>query len=343
VTEGVMERIVARSQAEKIPLEVQFAVTDRCNLPCTHCYLTDHKDHGELSFDEVCGVMDQLAEAGTVFLTFTGGEVLSRSDFCDILDAASARGFVPKVLSNATLITDEIADRFLRAGVLEVSVSVYSADPEVHDRVTDMPGSFERTMAGIARLRARNIHVVMKAPLLSLNGELARDLHQMATMQDMPCKYDVTVVAKTNGDPGPLQLQLQLKALVELMSSPPFDGILRDKGAESGPEPCNAGRVFCAIGPTGDLMPCVRMPVVMGNLRTHSFRELWLDDPFLARLRAITQNDLHACVSCEVKQGCTRCPGIAMQRGLDLEGCDLSAKQVAKARVAARARLRVLQ
>lgn len=339
-----MGRLVAHSQAEKIPLEVLFEVTHRCNLPCTHCYLPDHADHGELSFEEVCGVLDQLAQAGTVFVTFTGGEVLARTDFLEILDATAARGFVPKVLSNATLITDEIADRFARAGVLEVSVSVYSADPEIHDRVTEMPGSHGRTMAGIARLRARGVHVVMKAPLLTLNGALARDLHDMATMQNLPCKYDVTALPKTNGDPGPLQLQLRHDALVDLMSSPAFrDSLLRGSGDDEGPTPCSAGRSYCAIGPTGDLVPCIRLPVVVGNLRERAFRDLWSGDPFLARLRALTPEDLHECTACEVKSACTRCPGNAYHRGRDIDGCDLSAKQVAKARVAARAGLRVVQ
>src|SRR5581483_4846708 len=77
---------------ERVPAEVMLEVTHRCNLPCTHCYLPDHEDHGELSFDEICGIFDQLREAGTLFLTLTGGEVLSRSDFLEIVDAAAERG-----------------------------------------------------------------------------------------------------------------------------------------------------------------------------------------------------------------------------------------------------------
>src|SRR5207248_256502 len=162
----------------------------------------------------------------------------------EIVDAAVARGFVVKVLSNATMITDEVADRFARAGVIEVSISVYGASPEVHDRVTEMPGSWERTIAGIKRLRARNIHVV--------------------TM----------------------------------------------------------------------------MPVVVGNLRETPFAELWNGHPLFDRLHAIEQQDLHECGGCDVAHACSRCPGLAVQRGQDIDGCDLTAKQVARARVEARMRLR---
>jgi radical SAM protein with 4Fe4S-binding SPASM domain len=248
------------------------------------------------------------------------------------------------VLTNATLITDEIADRFAQAGVIEVSVSVYGGSAEVHDRVTEMPGSFERTMAGIARLKARGIHVIAKTPLLAENGAMARDLHRLATAQNIPCSFDFAITPKNNGDPGPLALALERKTMVGLMTDPELSAeLVPNDGNGPGPEPCNAGRGYCAIGPTGDLLPCIAMPVVVGNLRRQRFADLWKSDPFLERLRALTAVDLHACGSCEVKGSCTRCPGIAMQRGQDITGCDLSAKQVAKARVEARAKLRVIQ
>jgi radical SAM protein with 4Fe4S-binding SPASM domain len=343
VNGALLQRISDTSKALHVPLEVLFEVTHRCNLPCVHCYLPNHADNGELSLAEVTSVLDQLAAAGTVFLTLTGGEVLSRSDFLEILDAAAARGFAVKVLTNATLIDDAVADRFAAAGVLEVSVSVYGADPAIHDAVTDMPGSFVRTMQGVERLRARGLHVILKTPMLTLNGEMAKDLHRYATLHEMPCNFDLTITPKNNGDPGPMALALHHKTMVDLMSAPPFDQIfLENDGSGPGPEPCNAGRGYCAIGPTGDLSPCIMMPVVVGNLRQRRFDELWRGDPFLGKLRALTFDDLATCRSCDVKGSCSRCPGIAMQRGQDVAGCDLSGKQVARARVEARKRLHVI-
>jgi radical SAM protein with 4Fe4S-binding SPASM domain len=340
----VLTKLVARAQEQKVPLEVLFEVTHRCNLPCTHCYLPDHLDHGELTLDEIRTLFDQLRDAGTVFLTLTGGEVLSRRDFLVILDEAVARGFVVKVLTNATLVSDEIADHFARAGVLEVSVSVYGATAEVHDAVTEQPGSFVRTMAGIARLRERGLHVAIKTPVLIHNDRSARDVHTLALLSDMPCNFDLAISPKNNGDPGPLALQLAHARMVELLSTEPFAEILNPGDHDgAGPAPCNAGRGYCAIGPTGDVSPCIMMPVTLGNVRKNRFAELWSASPFLERLRAIGFEDLHACRSCDVKGACSRCPGLAMHRGQDVDGCDLTAKQVAKARVEARARLRVIQ
>jgi radical SAM protein with 4Fe4S-binding SPASM domain len=340
----VLERLSTRAAAEHLPLEVLLEITHRCNLPCKHCYLPDHEDHGELSFAEICDLLDQLAASGTVFLTLTGGEVCSRRDFLDIVDAAVERGFSIKVLTNATLISDAIAAHLARAGVLEVSVSVYGPNAEVHDAVTDLPGSFERTLAGVERLRAHGLHVVLKTPLLVDNGRSAAEVLEMTQMMNMPCNFDVTITPKNNGNLSPLELQLQQPALVSLMTDGPLAELLAPTGFEGhpGPGPCNAGRSYCGISPTGDVVPCLMMPVPVGNIRQRPFAEIWSGGGFLDEVRGVTFESLTTCRSCDVKSMCNRCTGLALLRGQGVNGCDLSGKQVAKARAAAY-RLKVIQ
>ncbi len=338
MTRAVLEHVVDGAVASRVPLEVLFEVTHRCNLPCKHCYLPDHRDHGELSLDEIRALFDELAAAGTLFLTLTGGEVLSRRDFREIVDAAAARGFAIKILTNATLVSDEIARHWRDAGVLEVSVSVYGADAATHDAVTDLPGSFARTMAGIERLRAAGLTVALKTPLMTLNGDAARDVHALARAAGMPCRFDVTMTPKNDGGTGPLALQLAHDALADILSRAPFSAYASEGNVE-GPSPCNAGRAYCAIGPTGDVMPCIMMPIAVGNVRTARFADVWREAPLLERLRRLTRADLHRCGTCDVKSACTRCPGLAWQRGQDVDGCDLSAKAVARARTSARLRV----
>jgi radical SAM protein with 4Fe4S-binding SPASM domain len=339
---SLLERVVERSDAEAVPLEVLFEITHRCNLPCTHCYLPSHTDEGELSFAEIEALLDELARAGVLFLTLTGGEVFARRDFLDIVDAAVARGFVVKVLTNGTMISDEAADRLARAGVLEVSISVYGVDAEAHDRVTEQPGSHARTLEGIERLRARGLHVVMKTPVLGANVDSVRGLHALARQQNIPCRFDLAITAKTNGDPGPLALALRHQEMLSLLTDETLGPELMSSRESDGPSPCSAGRSYAAIGPTGDVLPCIQMPVVTGNVRREAFSEIWRNAPFLQRLRGLTVESLTACQSCSVKGSCSRCPGSAYVRGQDVTGCDLTARQVARARVEARLRLPVV-
>src|SRR5438876_12388172 len=83
-----------------VPISVHLDVTYRCNERCIHCYL-DHDDHGEMTLAEIRDVLDQLAEAGVFFLTLSGGEVLMRRDFFDIVAHARSLMFSVKVKTNA--------------------------------------------------------------------------------------------------------------------------------------------------------------------------------------------------------------------------------------------------
>src|SRR5947208_11216056 len=149
----LMQEMNQRALDAGVPLSVHLDVTYRCNERCVHCYL-DHDDHGEMTLAEIRDVLDQMAEAGVFFLTISGGEVLMRMDFFDILAHARARMFSVKVKTNAFMIREAEAERLARAGLASVQVSIYSHRPEVHDAITKLPWSLERSIAGIRLLRA---------------------------------------------------------------------------------------------------------------------------------------------------------------------------------------------
>src|SRR6266567_4186341 len=147
------EMMIMWARDAGVPLSVHLDVTYRCNERCVHCYL-DHDDHGEMTTGEMLDVIGQLAEAGVFFLTLSGGEVLMRMDFFDILEHARSLQFCVKIKTNAFMIGEKQADRMRELGVDSVQVSVYSHRPEVHDSITKLPGSLKRSIAGIRFLKA---------------------------------------------------------------------------------------------------------------------------------------------------------------------------------------------
>src|SRR5271163_151664 len=128
-----------------VPIAVHMDVTYRCNERCVHCYL-DHDDHGEMTTAEIKGVLNQLAEAGVFFITFSGGEVLMRRDFFEIVEYARRLQFNVKVKTNGVMIREAQARRLRELGVEQIQISVYSRRPEVHDAITKLPGSLRRTV-----------------------------------------------------------------------------------------------------------------------------------------------------------------------------------------------------
>src|SRR5580698_11341519 len=100
--------MVTKALKLNIPLTVQLDLTYRCNERCVHCYL-DHDDHGEMTTAEIIDVLEQLADAGVFFLSISGGEVLMRRDFFEIVERARQLLFNVKVKTNGVMIREKEA------------------------------------------------------------------------------------------------------------------------------------------------------------------------------------------------------------------------------------------
>jgi MoaA/NifB/PqqE/SkfB family radical SAM enzyme len=148
----LMQEMSAKALKNNIPLSVQVDLTYRCNEQCTHCYL-DHEDHGEMTTAEIKHLFDQLADAGVFFLTMSGGEILMRKDFFEILEYARALKFCVKLKTNAVLIREVEAERLRSLSVHSIQISIYSHRPEVHDAITKIPGSWKRSVNASVSLR----------------------------------------------------------------------------------------------------------------------------------------------------------------------------------------------
>src|ERR1700729_3991576 len=112
----VMDGLIRRTVQRHLPWSVHVDLTYRCNERCVHCYL-DHEDHGEMTTAEIKDLLDQLAGAGVFFLTLSGGEILMRNDFFEILAYARKLTFCVKLKSNAIMIGEREAQRIRAYGV----------------------------------------------------------------------------------------------------------------------------------------------------------------------------------------------------------------------------------
>ena len=161
--------MAAKALERVIPLNVQLDLTYRCNERCIHCYL-DHHDHGEMSTAEIKDLLDQMADAGVFYLTISGGEIMMRRDFFEILEHARLRTFCIKLKTNGILIRSKEADRIKALGVESVQISIYSHIPEVHDAITKLPGSLKQSIEAVRLLRAAGIQVSMANVLMTQNA-----------------------------------------------------------------------------------------------------------------------------------------------------------------------------
>jgi len=323
------EWLSQKTEALRIPLSVHVDLTMRCNERCIHCYRVIEQ-RPELTTDELKALVDDLARAGTLYLTFSGGEIFLRRDLFELIEHARRLHFDVRLKSNALLITPAMAARLRELGVRQVDISIYSPEPAVHDWVTKVPGSLERSLAGAAMLRDAGVTVKLNCPLMKQNVGQYKQLRALADSLGVLCGFDPMITAKNDGDASPVALRISRKELREVLQDPALNPQC-GKPAPTTPGPgwvrpdlddipCGASHNACYVSAYGDVMPCVAMPIACGNVRDEPFAEIWHRSPEMLRVRSIRIRDLHTCSSCAASPFCSRCPGQALIENGDLYG-----------------------
>lgn len=322
---SLMESLNRRAMERAIPLSVHIDLTWRCNERCIHCYL-DHDSADELSLPELRELLDRMADAGTLFLTLSGGEIFLRKDLFAVIEHARQHGFDVKLKTNAVLIGEREAARIGALGIHQVQISVYSHEAAVHDSITKMPGSLERTLRAIALLRAHGVRVAIACVLMKPNATAYEGVRQLAREWGAEFTIDPTITPHLNGDRTILGLNMERDDLrkvfrteslvgdVARFNAPPEPGAGTTEEILDG-TPCSAGHSSAYISPRGDVYPCVQFPLLCGNVRQTPFAEIWKNAKPFQEVRSIRARDLPTCSSCSHVGTCSRCPGLAYMEG----------------------------
>ena len=330
-----MAEVAAKALKLNVPLSAQIDLTYRCNERCVHCYL-DHDDHGEMNTAEIKDLLDQMADAGVFYLNLSGGEIMMRRDFFEILEHARRRTFCVKLKTNGVLIRKKEAQRLRALGVESIQISVYSHRPEVHDAITKMPGSFRQSIEAARLLRAEGLNVTFANVLMTENAADYQGVRALAAELGIKCSLDPTVTPMMDGDRSVLQLNVDRSKLQEVFRDASLVGDVEEFCAlptsvdEAALDmlPCSAGHTACYVSPYGDVYPCVQFPLPCGNVRRTKFADIWRDSPQLSEVRSITLRDMPSCSQCAHGATCTRCPGLAYlegnMRGPSIQDCEKS-------------------
>lgn len=178
--------------SERRPVVV-WNITRTCNLRCVHCYSTSETRAyaGELSTDEAFRVLDDLAAFGVPCVLFSGGEPLMRRDVFDLAQYARWKKLHVVFSTNGTLITPELAQRFVELGVAYVGISLDSPLAAVHDRFRAASGAFERTLQGIRACKAAGQKVGLRLTLTKVNAEQLDGVFDLIVREgiDRACFY----------------------------------------------------------------------------------------------------------------------------------------------------------
>jgi len=135
-------------------------ITAKCNLYCTHCYADSGPEgdlYGSMTYNDWTGVLDEAADLGCRSLQFIGGEPTMHPRLPDLINHANQQGFgFIEVYTNATRLGPRLVGCFQHNGV-HVATSFYTDDPQLHERITQGEGSWQRTVNGIESVLAAGL------------------------------------------------------------------------------------------------------------------------------------------------------------------------------------------
>jgi MoaA/NifB/PqqE/SkfB family radical SAM enzyme len=170
----VEKQLVEKANSLQIPITTAFELSPVCNLNCQMCYIRLSRQQvkeqgGTLAMEFWLQLAEQFKREGTLFVLLTGGEPLLYPHFRELYLGLHQMGFILSVNTNATLITEEIADMLATHRPRIVHLTLYGASDKTYSRLCHVRNGFSRAYRGFKLLQERGIHIRINLTQTTLN------------------------------------------------------------------------------------------------------------------------------------------------------------------------------
>jgi AdoMet-dependent heme synthase len=311
----------------KMPFHMVWLATNACNARCRHCSSNSTtRSPDELTTEEAFGLIDELAEAGVVDLAVSGGEPLLRKDLFQIIEHARRRGMSVGVGSNGGRVTPSQLRQLKEAGINRFQVSLDGL-PNQHDWLRRWPGLFTRVQLTLALAHDAGLPTHVCCTINRNNAATLEGFADLVAAAGVK-RLNLSRYVPTGRGTDALDLsddawksiarrcidirerhRGRLEVVTHLAQQILVDPEVQDMPAFIG---CQAGIGQGCVTATGDVLPCVLLPIPMGNVRQRRFAEIWRDSPVTKALRARALEG--ACGTCKLTDRCAGCRAVAFAK-----------------------------
>jgi radical SAM protein with 4Fe4S-binding SPASM domain len=244
-----------------------------------------------------------------------------RRDLPEFIAHAKSRGMRVNLITNGLRCAQPgFVEKLVEAGLDSAQVSLEAGEEMTHDRVVQQKGAFQRTLAGLANLKAAGIHTHTNT---TINHHNLKSLPALIDLlAEMGQEYlSMNMVIRTGSAVGTGEVDyatigdiiLNLKQHAEscgvrfVWYSPVpyclFNPIAHGLGGQS----CSAADGLLSIAPDGQVLPCSSFEEGIGNLLHQDFETIW-NSP-AARYWREKHFLPPVCKSCDMAQICNgACP-----------------------------------
>lgn len=319
------------------PIHPVWEVTNACNLKCNQCHANSGKSLAdELTTKEGKKLLDEMAAINEFrMLAFGGGEPLIRPDILELVGYARNLGFEISIATNGTLLTLEMAKELKKMGVANIAVGLNANDKLVHEQITRVPGSFEKSKQAIYITTELGMGLQINTTVMEENRTAIPGLLDFASEVGAQIVLLYQMIPTGRGKEE-MELSIkEYKALMEMIANkqkksrtiieptcaPQYWAYLMNQNgnklllpgiklAQNLFKGCVAGSGLCYIKPNGDVWACPFIPVSAGNVRQIPLNRIWRESKLFQDLRD-RKNLKGKCKTCAYNELCGGCRGRA--------------------------------
>lgn len=291
---------------------VHIDISSRCNENCVHCYIPNSYKCSIMTKDMFVDIINQCRSLNVLNLTISGGEPMLNPSLKDFLSICRQYNFSVNLLTNLTLLSDELLEVISNNPLICVQTSLYAMDEKIHDSITNNQGSFRKTIKGIKILHERNVPLQINCPILKQNKDNYKDVLHFAESLNIEADADYLLFGSFDKSCSNLSCRISLEEIKNIE----MGKYLKEKVSEeqyiikhdSCDPICPVCKHSLCVSNNGDVYPCEGwQSFKVGNLKNQTLKEIWVKGKLVLQLRNLKYTDFPKCNICTLKNYCTFC------------------------------------
>lgn len=296
---------------------IWLEITQGCNMRCIHCYegQTHKVSKRTLTLNEWKKIIDQLKILNIKRVIVIGGEPCIHENIYEILEYLGKKEIPTTLFTNASLLNNKIIDLLVRND-MEIKISLYGPNSEVHDKITKVKGSFNVLIKNIELLKEKGIVPTIAITLMKENEDYYLEIEKLLEKINIKkFKFDVIRKVFDGQQDKHYPENNKIRNLVK-RTSPYFLVKKKTFNINVKKNSCWYGKLV--ISEDGSLFPCVfARNEILGNIKETNVKKL-LESKKLSQLWNLNMDKIKICSDCEFRYACIDCRPLAYSEKKDL-------------------------
>lgn len=306
-----------------------FELSYKCNLACKHCYNDKDMMDKFIDLNSAKKIIDEAIEIGVNIFSFTSGECTIYPDFVKILEYIREKRKAFQLITNGISLyeNEELFEKIVSLYPNSIRISLYSMNPEIHDKITGVKETQKKVISVIKKLISRNIDVGINYFQSSLNENCMNDVLKFSKEVGAAFYSSAFFIDNKKNNNSYAQItEAQIYESYKDENSPLYLLLNYKNDCFYNKElpPCGASTSL-GVDPLMNVYPCGGLKYALGNLKNTSLVDIFNNE--LKKFKAIFKaKNLKDCNNCNYFENCSYIPCMGMYENGFLKKSDICCK-----------------